>query len=64
MVLVTIPEDIRKQLRKKTFKQKSVRMVRSLVFYSPFKEGDVSYGYFKYVRENGTREFKWRRNSE
>ena len=39
-------------------------MVRSLVSYSSFKEGDVSYGYFKYVRENGTREFKWRRNSE
>ena len=51
MALVTIPEDIRKQLSKKTLKQKSVRMVRSLVSYNPLKEGDVSYGYFKYVRE-------------
>lgn len=51
MVLVTIPEDIRKQLSKKILKQKSVRMARSLVSYNPFKEGDVSYGYFKYVEE-------------
>ena len=38
MALATIPEDIRKQLRKRTLKQKHVRMVRSLVSYSPFKE--------------------------
>ena len=51
MALATIPENIRKQLSKKTFKQKPVRMARSLVSYNPLKEGDFSYGYFKYVEE-------------
>ena len=51
MAIADIPEDIKKQLNPKTLKYKPVRMARSLVSYNPFKEGDVSYGYFKYVRE-------------
>ena len=42
---------LKEKLKSKTMRYKSVRMARSLVSYNPLKEGDVSYGYFKYVEE-------------
>ena len=51
MALITIPDALKEKLKSKTMRYKSVRMARSLVSYNPLKEGDVSYGYFKYVEE-------------
>ena len=51
MALITIPDALKEKLKSKTMRYKSVQMARSLVSYNPLKEGDVSYGYFKYVEE-------------